>query len=86
MMINIGPLVPNASNYKASKATKSGQLAAHRSNNTRNLPHSSQDLTADRRSLRDRRDRGDVQKPLLELRSGRDRRRDTSLKHIDLKA
>ncbi|MGH1371579.1 MAG: hypothetical protein ACRBBW_06065 [Cellvibrionaceae bacterium] len=83
-MINLGPVVPNSSSYKASKTSKTGQLAAHSSENTKNLPDNSQYLISDRRFLRDRRDRGDGQKPMLELRSGRDRRRGTSLKHVDL--
>lgn len=83
-MINIGPVVPNSSKYNASKTPKSGQLAAHSSEGTKHLPHNSQYLVSDRRSVRDRRDRTESPKPLLELRSGRDRRRGTSLKHIDL--
>lgn len=83
-MINIGPTVPSSSKYKASKTPKSGQLAAHDLDSTKNLPQNSQYLISDRRYQQDRRDRGDSPKPLLELRSGRDRRRGTSLEHVDL--
>lgn len=82
-MINIGPTVPSASKYKASKTPKSGQLAAHDLDSTKHLPDNSQFLISDRR-YQQRRDRGNAPKPLLELRSGRDRRRGTSLDHVDL--
>lgn len=83
-MINIGPTVPNSSNYKMSKTHKAGQVSTGNSSIAKRLPDHSQYLTSDRRSPPDRRGAEDQKRPLLELRSGRDRRRGTSSSHVDL--
>ena len=83
-MINIGPTVPNSSKYKVSKALKAGQATTNNSEIEKRLPDHSQHLTSDRRSPPDRRGAEDQKRPLLELRSGRDRRRGTSQGRVDL--
>lgn len=83
-MINIGPFVNNAQTGKASGVKKSSRTTTRETGISRHLPEHSNYLTNDRRSLVDRRRAKDQKAPLLELRSGRDRRRGTTAGRLDL--
>ena len=83
-MINIGPYVNSANTGKPTGVRKSSRTTTRETGISRHLPEHSKHLTNDRRSLADRRQTKDEKPPLLELRSGRDRRRGTTAGSLDL--
>lgn len=83
-MINIGPFVNSANTGKAAGARKSSRTTTRETGISKHLPEHSKYLTNDRRSMADRRRTKDQKPPILELRSGRDRRRGTTAGSLDL--
>lgn len=80
-MINIGPTLPNTSSRPVKSERKADTSNAAIA---KQLPKHHDYLVRERRNRRERRSLREPSVVLLDLRSGRDRRRHSTREHIDL--